>query len=176
MTESILKHGYDKFYPAVKRLLFSAIKSIEIDQPSCYRSLLERFEPYRKDLRKFHLESTVHKSSYSQKRMAEDLKEAGLIYIEGHYIEDIYEADFLIPNKGIIIEMLGKPSHFSQYTTKIDMKSKIKMRHLKKLGWKVLVVISNTDFKLRVKQAVSILENAKDPTCLYLDSSTFKLE
>ncbi|CAG9331886.1 unnamed protein product [Blepharisma stoltei] len=175
LINEIFSHLYRNLSASSKRDLSHIYKSIEIDKPNGYEELLGRFEPYKENLFsifKYKRASTV---SHTEKLLAKELESLELEFTCSEDIDDFYEADFILKDKRIVIEVFGLPFHTNQYNLGIDMKTRLKLRHLRRLNWKVIAVFSSKDIKMRLREIIPMMENIKEAKCAYIFDSEFKI-
>ena len=91
-------------------------------------------------------------------------------------IHDFYEADLLIPENNTIIELMGWNFHTSQYTKQLSKSTLLKLRHLKALGYKVLIVSSLKEMRIRVPKGLEMLRNQTEITAIHILDSGIKVE
>ena len=117
-----------------KLILYHIYKSIQIDEPEDYKSMLLRLNHLLNDIYSSYREKISFIRSYSQQYVARALYVHGYEFEENKYISEIYEIDLVLANLKIGIEVVGKPYHVSQITNDIYPKLRMKLRHLNKLG------------------------------------------
>jgi hypothetical protein len=113
--------------------------------------------------------------SYSQKYIARILSVYGYEFKENQYFSDFYEVDLVLPSHNIAIEVIGKPYHVSQFTQDLYPKLHMKIRHLKRLGLKVILVSDKETATLQLQKSINLLMTINHPICLSLINNEMKI-
>lgn len=159
-----------------KCILHQIFTSIQIDQPSHHQDFYSKLLPYKSEILAAYRKNKYQSNSITQDTLAKFIREQGIKYREMELIHDFYEADFLIPENNTIIELMGWNFHTSQYTQQLSKSTLLKLRHLKALGYKVLIVSSLKEMRIRVPQGLEMLRNQTEITAVHILDSGIKVE
>jgi very-short-patch-repair endonuclease len=140
-----------------RSVLYVTLRALEIDMPDLATELLVPYEEYRQAIREMHFSRRLTYNSYSQQQLSELLKSIGLEFQEQVMVGDLYETDYIFPERKVIVEMMGWPYHTNQYGGELRETTKLKLRHLNKLGWHVICVMSWRDAGNRLPEAILAL-------------------
>ena len=158
-----------------KLILYHIYKSIQIDEPEDYKSMLLRLNHLLNDIYSSYREKISFIRSYSQQYVARALYVHGYEFEENKYISEIYEIDLVLANLKIGIEVVGKPYHVSQITNDIYPKLRMKLRHLNKLGWKIILIRDKEYAHEQIKKLITFLEVIDTPTSIYFVNNEIKI-
>jgi very-short-patch-repair endonuclease len=164
-----------KIIPEAKSIFFHIYKSIEIDKPENWKSMLSELKNSHQEISSSYKQNISFTKSISQTLVANILSEFGYKFLENQHISNFYEVDLMIPSMMIIIEVLGKSYHFSQFSNTFYPKLLMKIRHLKKLEWKILLVGDKESAINQLPKAISLISAFKDPVAFTLFDNEIKI-
>lgn len=165
----------NKLSSAGKSVAYHIYKSIEIDEAENYKENLTHLHSLYSESYHSYKNNLKFTKTYSQKYIARILSLYEYKFLENQYISDFYEIDLLIPDKNIIIEVLGKPYHVSQFTQQFYPKLLMKIRHLNKLGYKVILVSDKETADQILHKAILFTDTFSHPLTINLLSGEIKL-
>jgi hypothetical protein len=159
-----------------KCILHQIFTSIQIDQPPHHQDFYSKLLPYKSEILAAYKKNRYKCNSITQDTLVKFIREQGYKYREMELIHDFYEADILILENNTIIELMGWNFHTSQYTQQLSKSTLLKLRHLKRLGYKVLIVSSLKENRIRVPQGLEMLRNHTEVTAVHILDSEIKVE
>lgn len=166
---------YNNFSEKEKCVLHQIFISIQIDKPIHYEDLCGKLLSYKSEISACYRKNKYQSNSITQDTLAKFLREQRIQYKEMEIIHDFYEADFFIPDKNTVVELMGWNYHISQYTKQLNKSTLLKLRHLKAIGYKVLIVSSLKDMKTRIPLAFEILKSQSETTAVHILDSEIKI-
>ncbi|OMJ85326.1 hypothetical protein SteCoe_13359 [Stentor coeruleus] len=164
----------NKLSSAGKSVAYHICKSIEIDMAENYKENLTNLHSLLSESHHSYKNNAKFTKTYSQKYIARILSLYEYNFLENQYISEFYEIDLLIPDKNLIIEVLGKPYHFSQFSNKFYPKLLMKIRHLNKLGYKVILVNDKETAEELLHKTIIFTDTFSHPLTINLLSGEIK--
>jgi very-short-patch-repair endonuclease len=116
----------------------------------------------------------AHMLSKTHGYISEILKSFNYEYKESVVIFNVYEADFLIEKEKIIVDAIGTLYHFANTDYILSPKELIRIKHLVKLGYKVILTVNRESTVKNLKKAIFVLTHFKNQNLVVLTEN--KLE
>ena len=168
LIDNVVNNLYLELTPEEKCILYHVHQAIDIDRPPFYLEVLEKIQPFLEELSSCFESMKTRTLSTSEEKLGIMLREMGFTVVNNSYIHGVYEVDYLVPEKGVVVELLGWPFHISQTTGVIQPKFYMKQNHLKKLGWHVLVVADIKNGTNLIQEAFQVFESANSPSAVHI--------
>lgn len=115
----------------------------------------------RRHVRDFEISNTQH-------YVSQVLRSLNILFTENQILQNVYEVDFLIPETHIVIEAIGTLYHFNLFSKQLTPKTMVKLRHLSKLGYKIILTIGKESTENHLKKAMFFLNNFKNHKAVLL--------
>ena len=168
-----IKTGPINYKP--KSMFYHIYKSIEIDAPDNHRFMLSQLQHSFHEISASYKINATFKKTYSQQYVARVLSLYNREFLQNQYIDNLYEIDLVLPDLKVGIEVIGQPYHISQISDDIYPKFRMKLRHLNKLGWKMILVRQKETAELQLHKAINFLQTIDTPLSLSLLSDEIKI-
>jgi len=159
-----------------KCILHQIFTSIQIDKPPYHQDFYTKLLPYKSEILAAYKKNRYQTNSITQDTLVKFIREQRYKYKEMELIHDFYEADILLLENNTIIELMGWNFHTSQYTKQLSKSTLLKLRHLKALGYKVLIVSSHKEIRIRIPQGLEMLRSQAEITAVHILDSEIKVE
>lgn len=113
--------------------------------------------------------------SNTQVYVAQVLKSCNVEFLENQEINNVYEIDILIPESKIVIEVIGTLYHFFLFSKELTPRATVKIRHLVKLGYKIILTVNKESTESHLKKSLLFLKNFKNYNALLLLEDQIKV-
>ena len=148
-------------------MLYHSIVSAKIDNPPDFEEIHGLFEPQLEVYAaSFDKNNKIVSTSRSHDILKSNLTLESLPFEESVFVKGIYEIDFVI--HGVAVELLGWSYHLHQNAEELDIQTRLKLRHLLKLNYNIILITSFNYIQERLTNTLKRIAQEENPTCLWI--------